>query len=277
MYIKSIKKDYGKTIRIVNYNRGVVIDPPRCKDHDQIACQLCWKRVVNPIPKPSSLQRSKTKITDYTLANDFDLFCTFTFNPELVDSFNIQEAKDKMSKWLNNSRRNSPDLKYLIVAELHKSGRIHFHALMKNYRGELQPTQRSKNGRKIYNLLKWRYGFSTAIEIDNIGKVSSYMQKYVTKDMIKIGNKKRFWASKNLTKPVVDYNVNMVEEVFSRPLFVTGIAQMEYYKVYSILKTAGVEKQPPTINDPSKSDRRARRGDHSRELSDEWKKVLANW
>jgi len=236
MYIKTIKKDYGKTIKILSYNRGVDISPPQCKTHNQIGCNICWVRSVNPIPSPSSLMRSKTRITDYTLANDFDLFCTFTFNPELVDSFNLSEAKAKMSKWLNNARRYSPDLKYLIVAELHKSGRIHFHALMKNYLDTLQQTHKQKNGREIFNISKWHYGFSTAVEITDIGKVSSYMQKYITKDMLKIGNKKRFWASRNLTKPVIDYNVNMVEEVFSRPLFVTGEVQLEYYKIYRILK-----------------------------------------
>jgi len=236
MYIKTIKKDYGNSIKILSYNRGVVIDPPQCKTHNLIGCQICWKRSVNPVPKPSSLMRSKTRITDYTLANEFDLFCTFTFNPELVDSFNIQEAKAKMSKWLNNAKRESPDLQYLIVAELHKSGRIHFHALMKNYLSTLTKTNKQKNNRTIFNISKWHYGFSTAVEIDDIGKVSSYMQKYITKDMLKIGNKKRFWSSRGLIKPVVNYNVNMVEEVYTRPLFVTDEIEFEHFKIYKILK-----------------------------------------
>lgn len=237
MYIKTIKKDYGKSIKILRYNHGVDISPPRCNEHQSVACQICWTRSINPVPSSSSLMRTKTKITDLTLANDFDLFCTFTFDPLLVDSFNYETAKSKMSKWLNNSRRNSPELSYLIIAELHKSGRIHFHALMKNYKGELTFTNKQKNKRNIYNMPNWQYGFSTAIKIDNIGKVSSYVQKYITKDMLKIGNKKRFWASRNLKKPTVSYNINMVEEVYSRPLFIMGQVSMEYYKIYKILKS----------------------------------------
>lgn len=236
MYIKTIKKDYGKSIKILSYNQGVDISPPQCKKHMAVSCQICWTRTTNPVPSPSSLMRTKTRLTDYTLANDFDLFATFTFNPELVDSFNYDEAKSKMSKWLNNARRYSPDMKYLIVAELHKSGRIHFHALMKDYLGTLEDTKRTKNGRKIYNISNWGYGWSTGIKIDNIHKVSTYIQKYVTKDMLKVGNKKRYWASRNLIKPVVDYNVNMVEEVYSRPLFIMGEYEAEYFKIYKILK-----------------------------------------
>lgn len=249
MYIKTIKKDYGNSLKILSYNRGVVIEPPKCKIHFQTACPICWTRTTSNIPKPSSLQRTKTRISDYTLANKFDLFATFTFNPELVDSFNYEEAKAKMSKWLNNAKRESPYLKYLIVAELHKSGRIHFHALMKNYLTTLQQTQKTLNGRKIFNITKWHYGFSTAIKIDNIEKVSSYVQKYITKDMLKISNKKRYWASRNLIKPIVDYNVNMIEEVYSRPLFVMSETKLEYFKVYRILKS------PPSVRREKRSSR----------------------
>ena len=245
MYVKSIAKNYGKITKIMVYNRGVELEPPRCKLHEQIVCTICWERKQNPIPSPSSLMRSKTKITDYTLANDFDLFTTFTFDPQKVDSLDFDFAKSKMSKWLNNARRSSPELKYLIVAELHPtSGRIHFHALMKNFLGELIPahnkngTLKKKNNRQIFNIGSYHWGWSTAVKIDNIGKVSSYVQKYVTKDMLRIGNKKRFWCSRNLIKPVVNYNINMVEEVYSRPLFIIGEHREEYYKIYKILNTS---------------------------------------
>lgn len=236
MHIYNIKKDYGNRVKILSYNQSFEISPPTCKVHALIACQTCWPRKVNSVISPSSLQRSKTKITDYTLANDFELFCTFTFNPDLVDSFDVQACKDKMQKWLNNARRHSPDLMFLYVPEKHKSGRIHFHALFRNYNGELLSARRKKNGRLIYNISGWKWGFSTAIYIDNISKVSTYMQKYITKDMLKISNKRRFSVSRNLKKPIKDYNINMIEEVYSRPLFVEHESQYEYYKIYRILK-----------------------------------------
>lgn len=234
MYIVSIKKDYGKSSKIIEYRKGVDISPPKCDKHERISCPECYTRKVNSVASPSSIQRSKSRITDYVLANEFDLFCTFTYNPELVDSFDIKSGKEKMSKWLNNQRRHSPDLIYLVIPELHKSGRIHFHALMKNYNGSLIETHRLHKNRKIYNLENWRYGYSTVIKIDHLERVSNYVQKYITKDMLKISNKKRYFASKNLIKPKVDYNINMEEHVYTKPLFITSQFHADYYKIYTI-------------------------------------------
>lgn len=236
MLIKSIKKDYGNQIKILKYKKLQKLEPPRCTNHGVILCYSCYPRKINPIPSPSSLQRTKTKITDYTLANNFELFTTFTFNPELVDSMDIDLCKRKMSNWLSNQKKTSPNLQYLIVAEKHKSGRIHFHALFKNYRGKITNSKRAVKGRTVYNIDGWRYGFSTAVKIDNIQKVSTYMQKYITKDMLKMSNKKRFWCSRGLIKPIVDYNVDMYEEVYSNPLFVSSQFHDEYFSIYIIQK-----------------------------------------
>jgi len=250
MRINSIRKDYGTISKILTYNKAIEVSPPQCDPHGKSACVECWPRSKNPTPSQSSLQRSKTLITDYTLANQFDLFTTFTFDPKKVDSLDIALAKSKMSKWLNNARRHSPDLIYLIVPELHKSGRIHFHALMKNYNGILTPSYtksgriRTSKGRVVFDIGQYHWGFSTAVRIDNVEKVSSYMQKYVTKDMLKIGNKKRFWVSKGLNKPIKTYNVNMWDEVTKKPLFVLDVYSHEYYKIYKILNTPiGVDQK----------------------------------
>lgn len=256
MIIKSIKKDYGQTSKIVVYNKSVDISPPVCKTHMLPVCQICWTRKVNPVPSPSSLMRSKTSITDYTLANKFDLFATFTFDPSLVDSFDVNLAKSKLTLWLSNVRqRTSPDLKYLWVAELHKSGRVHFHALIKNYNGLLTDSGKTKNQRPLLNMPGWIYGFSTAIKIDNLEKVSSYMQKYITKDMLKIGNKKRFATSRNLIKPEKTYNINIQEEIYSRPLFVLDQVTMENYKIYKTIKNPEkIQIKKPKENKNKKDD-----------------------
>lgn len=242
MHIKSISKDYGKIKKIMVYNHAVDIEPPRCKLHEAIACQICWQRKVRPVFSPSSIMRTKTRITDLTLANEFDLFTTFTFDPNKVDSFDFEYAKEKMSQWLHNARRYSPDFKYIVIAELHpSSGRIHFHGLFANFKGELIQSftetgkPRQKNGRNIYNIGTYNWGFSTAVKITDLNKVSSYVQKYITKDMLKISNKKRYFSSKNLIKPKKEYNVDIQEEVFSRPMFHLGTYQEEYYKIYTTI------------------------------------------
>jgi len=242
MYIQTIQKTYKKSVKILVFNRGVDISPPQCPTHHLISCQTCFPRKVNSVLSPSSIMRTKARISDLVEMNDFELFTTFTFDPNKVDSLNINLAKLKMSKWLNNQKRESPDLKYLIVSELHKSGRIHFHALLSNFNGNLSKAltktgkQRKKNGRPIWNIGAYNWGYSTAIEIDDIQKVANYMQKYITKDMLTISNKKRYWRSTNLETPAVDYNINLVEMVYSRPLFVTSKFVDEYFTIYRVLR-----------------------------------------
>jgi len=246
VHIKNIKKDYGQMSKIWSYHIPFDARPPVCKLHEQPACPICWVRKVSPVPRASSLIRSKVKITDYVLSNEFDLFCTFTYDPQKVDSFDVEQAKLKMSTWLKNARKISPDLKYIIVAEQHKSGRIHFHALFGNYLGVLVSAQRSKNGREIYNISNWRFGFSTATYIANKEKVSSYVQKYITKDMLKFGNKKRYWASRNLRIPEKTYNVSLLQEVYSRPLFISGRHTTESYTVFTTIPVDKIEKPKHT-------------------------------
>lgn len=147
-------------------------------------------------------KRTKTKIYDLARSNKWELFVTLTFNPEIVDSYDYELCVKKMSQWLNNlKKRKCKDLKYIIVPELHKSGRYHFHALFSNC-SELSlvdSSLRDERGRKIYNLEHYNLGWTTATKIRNSSKASNYLTKYISKDLCCVTkNKKRYWSSKNL-------------------------------------------------------------------------------
>lgn len=156
----------------------------------------------NYVPDDSSLRRTKTLIRDYVLCNDFDLFVTFTFDPDKVDSFNFKLCQSRVVKWLHNQKSRSPELAYLIVPEQHKSGRWHFHALISHFNGVLSDSgHKSDSGRRIYNIKSYRLGFSTAVKIDDKQVVANYVTKYITKDFIKSFNQRRFACSRNLKRP----------------------------------------------------------------------------
>jgi hypothetical protein len=153
-----------------------------------------------------SLRRTKTAIADITICNDFDLFVTFTFKK---DRYDIQKTKNKMSKWLKNQRELHGKFDYVIVPEFHKDKKaIHFHALFKGYKGKLHKTKIVQKGRPIYNITSYKLGFSTAAKIDNVEKVSSYVRKYITKDMPQFPGKKHYWVSNQLKRPITQRNPN---------------------------------------------------------------------
>lgn len=102
---------------------------------------------------------------------------------------------------------------YLLVPEFHKSGRLHFHGLVSNVpkwnliQARHYKTKRliKVNGIQIYNLVNYNLGHTTISKIQSQEKVSNYISKYATKDLIKLKNKKRYWYSRNLEKPKTEY------------------------------------------------------------------------
>ena len=160
----------------------------------------------------SSMNRTVQKIYEISRANIWDYFLTLTFDRNKLDSSNYNLLCDKVSKWLNNLHsRYAPDLKYLIVPELHKDGKhYHFHGLLANIGNiTLKDSGIKKNGHTIYNLSNWKYGFSTVTKVIDSNKVSAYITKYITKELCAVSkNKRRYWTSKNCdTAKISVYNL----------------------------------------------------------------------
>ena len=159
----------------------------------------------------ASKNRSKNMIIEYARANTWEWFCTFTFNPDLVDSFDYKLCYQKLYQWLNNlQKRKAPDVKYLGVPEQHKSGRWHFHVLMADCDGiDIVPSPKSG----VYNVNGWKYGFSTATAVRDTKRVSTYITKYITKDLIEhTQGQHRYIKSRNLEKASdMTYQVDVEE------------------------------------------------------------------
>lgn len=171
----------------------------------------------------SSYNRTKNKIYDYARSNVWEWFVTLTFNGAKLDRYDYSMVTKKLSKWLNNLKsRKCPNMKYLAVPEQHADGAWHFHILMSNideldfifsnrysvgkyiYKDNKITEKIKKNGKKIYNIGSYKWGWSTATKIVDTVKASNYITKYVTKNVCqKTENKRRYWNSKNLKIPTV--------------------------------------------------------------------------
>lgn len=165
--------------------------------------------------KKMYLKHVKQEILDLALNNQdkWEYFITLTFNDvELGGTYSHEKAITKLKNWLIVQRRNNPNMHYLMVPEFHKSGRLHFHGLVGNVSNwELEKARKNGklirvNGKQIYNLKNYKIGFSTLSFIEDKQKVANYISKYVTKELIDLKNKKRYWYSRNLKKPKVYYS-----------------------------------------------------------------------
>lgn len=184
----------------------------------------------------SNIRRARTTIADLVQCNKFDLFCTFTFNPKKVDRTNPDECKRVMSQWLHNQQKKQiTKISYLIVPEFHKDGKaLHFHALFKNYQGKLIFSGHKINGRKSFNFESYKSGFSSAVKIDNSDKVSSYIRKYITKDMPKFKGSKRYWRTYDLKQPRLYKNTSLHLNPFLKAQL---IFENEYFTIYELPTT----------------------------------------
>lgn len=155
----------------------------------------------------SSLKRTKKKIYEHAFANDWSggWFFTITFDPEQVNSFDYDECYHRVYQFLKNVKDQNPEFKYLFVPELHKSGRWHFHGIGANCdKLQFEKSGIVKNRKEIYNINKrsFKYGFTTATKIESTEKVSNYITKYITKELVSMSKgKHRYIYSKNLSKP----------------------------------------------------------------------------
>ena len=145
------------------------------------------KYVVDPEEaERQSLWRAKTNFMDIALSNEFNLFVTFTFAKNRYD---VDLLKRKMAYWLNNQRLLHGNFGYLIVAEYHKDGALHFHALFQGYKGEMKSSGIFIRGREVFNVKSYRAVTTVAYKIDNLRKTAAYVAKYLTKEMPKFKRK----------------------------------------------------------------------------------------
>lgn len=153
-----------------------------------------------------SLKRTRQIVYDIARSNNWDWFITLTFNPEIVNSFDYEECCDAIKKYTRHLHYDG--LEWLLVPELHKSGRYHFHGLIKGYL-DVVPSKI----KDIYNVADYDIGFTTASIIQSHERVATYITKYLTKELAVPKGKKRYWSSRGLQRPSVTYDVIYKDEL----------------------------------------------------------------
>jgi hypothetical protein len=183
----------------------------------------------------NSVARTKRLLNMLLEKNDFDWFCTLTFDNQKINRSDDKEVYKTYVKFINNIKHQFQSLKYITVPERHEDGCIHFHMVLggvpwqklglansgkvcchwatkKN--GVATPEyynrtkhlyeQKDTDGLPIYNITSFIYGYTTASRIASREKCASYIKKYVEKDLGSTNIfKKRFYYSANLDTPEI--------------------------------------------------------------------------
>lgn len=176
--------------------------------------------------RTDNLRRIELTVEDILLLND-DLryFVTFTFDPDKIDSTNVDKVMSKLSRWLSNQTQRR-GLKYLVIPEYHPQKdehRVHLHGLINDVLDVVDSGTRLIYGRKkpmrlpkvirlglesqvksiVYNIPDWKYGWSTAIPVYGSRlQIARYITKYIGKAFADEGKifGRAYWSSRNVIR-----------------------------------------------------------------------------
>lgn len=206
----------------------------------------------------ASLRRTKIAMNMLLSMNDFDWFCTLTFDKERIDRTDDLQVFNAYQKYINNMKKQFPTLGYMCFPERHEDNCIHFHLLINGistkqlglensgkvccswarYKNKIASKaffEQTKNdheltdtdGLPVYNITTFTYGFTTATRIASRERCNSYVKKYVEKAL---GSteifKKRFYYSSNLNVPAVVER--LVGADFESPKTITDLCSVKY-------------------------------------------------
>jgi len=207
-----------------------------------------------------SLERTKRTILEIALCNEWQYFITLTFDIKKYDSSNLDNAKSMIQYFERYLREKN--CKFIVIPEFHNDKKkIHFHGLISgelpikdsgcvklpNIKKPLKLETCQKrhydltSAKRIYNLPSWTYGFASVIKIgesalDNV-KISQYLTKYVTKDLITDFNRHRYYCSKSLKRnKLINKEIVMIHDVESMVQKNFGKLISEYKSRYCVVQ-----------------------------------------
>jgi len=141
------------------------------------------------------LSRAKKTLRRKINANkDLNKFVTLTFADDVDDldycNYEFKKFIERLKYWCKGKEL---ELKYVVVVEFMKNGRVHYHMLCN------LPYIRAKRLEEI-----WGNGFIKINRIDRVDNVGSYVCKYMQKDLSdkRLEGRKCYFTSRNLEEPI---------------------------------------------------------------------------
>lgn len=217
-------KIYADGSSTTTYCNNYIFVDKNLEEYQQNQEILQLKRKWEKFEKSQQEEDTQTDMFDIAFSNEWAYFLTITFNGSEYDFSNADFVKKKLRRWLENQVKRK-DMKYLLIPERHKNGGIHCHALINDCFDMVDSGTRLVTGYNkpvtlktieeknlhvrnvVYNIPEWKYGFSTAIPVENnSAALAFYITKYITKGNNKIFGK-YYWSSRNCNRdPQIIYS-----------------------------------------------------------------------
>lgn len=151
-----------------------------------------------------SLSRTKRRIREICLSNDFEYFVTMTVSSKIkqYDRTDLENCIDNIKKIMKKVKRVSTaqggDFKYIFIAEQHKNGAYHFHGMMRDLpKGDIYTNKYGYLSSHIIDTL----GYNSFSKINSYNKCCNYISKYITKNCCRTERNQVYFCSRGLDKP----------------------------------------------------------------------------
>lgn len=156
------------------------------------------KGTVNDKKLDCNIRRAKSRIQEYVMCNDWDMFVTLTLDKKKYDRYNLKKFHQDLTRFIRNRNRvGNNEIKYLFIPEEHKDGAWHIHGFVSGLDSSelrlfsldetlpLYIREKLKNGQKVYQWTKYyeKFGFCDLEPIRDKARASSYVRKYITKEL----------------------------------------------------------------------------------------------
>lgn len=215
--------DYGDIIKVV-YFKSLPAKPDPKKDplfpSDKASTRPQFEKQKRSENErfTNSVSRSKARVFELAMCNEFTHFCTFTQDKNKRDRFNLSEFRKDFAmlvRNLNRARSEADKIKYLIIPEQHKNGAWHMHGLLRGLTSDdlrefthkeklpMRIKDQIEKGVKIYDWTRYRraFGYFTCTEIESGTACAKYITKYISKDLqksVREAGEHLFFASQGL-------------------------------------------------------------------------------
>lgn len=152
-----------------------------------------------------SMRRARANLRRLALSNDFSVFCTLTLDGAKIDRYDGAAVVKALNRWADNMVRRH-GLRYILVPELHKDGAFHFHGFLAGDGLRLEDSGVQWDGRPVFNLPQWPYGFSTAQHLHGeYSAAVAYCCKYIGKQEGQRPLGRWYYSGGPLAKPEKTY------------------------------------------------------------------------
>jgi len=208
---------YGKVIEVFDYKKLQITETRKGKFFNR-----------DPFAKrtESSISRARLRLLRLVESNSHDedfltVFLTLTYAEHITD---LQKSNIEFKNFLKRLNYYvGVKLKYVAVPEWTKIGRIHYHILFFNL--PFIPKEIIEK--------KWGHGFTRIEVVKGIENNGLYLAKYFAKSARERSttNKKAYFCSRGLLRPIDIYGGHEVDTVLSR-----AIIETEYHRDYKTHK-----------------------------------------